>query len=175
MIECISFEGITDNELKESQQENDRLKQIEVQLQILDRVEQLDHQSTDGHTLANLRQQLYDEQQQQHFVVHSFKTSLQQESPTQILPSLPYVLESSFIIGTGETRREKVPEPMLTPVTTDVIAPADLNEKINVPSTTITAEELYQELQQIRNSMEIAFEGYRPSSDDVDDPLLTVR
>lgn len=174
LAEYRSFNDILDNELKESEQENDRPKQIEIQLQILDRVEQLDHQLTDRHTLENLRQQLNDEQQQQSFVVDSFSISSQQKLPMQILPTLPYVLRSSFIIGTGEMRAENVSEPMFTSVPAAASIPEDSTEKINVRSATITAEELYQELQQIRNSIDIAFEGSRTSFGDIDDPRQSV-
>ena len=144
-------------------------------MQILDQIEQLDEQAIDRNTVEDLRQQLHNEQKQETSIIILSKESSQHRSRTRVLPSLPHVIESSFVVGTGDMRSENISESMLLPVTGEIATPVDSKEEINALLTTIDVKELYQEIQQMRNSMEIAFEGPRAPLDDVDNQPLPMR
>jgi hypothetical protein len=57
---------------------------------------------------------------------------------------------------------------MMIPVMGEVLAPMDSKERMNISLAMTDAKELYQELQKMRNSIEIAFENTQIPSDVVD-------
>jgi hypothetical protein len=162
------FDVNLDNELKKSRQENNRQKHVDIQLKILDKIDQLDQQSVDQDTLQNLRKHLQEEQAQQGLLIRSSKELVHHESQTQVLPISPHVIESTFTISTKEKKSNNAPEQMIIPVTSEVLVPTDSKERMNVSLATTDAKELYQELQKIRNSIEITFESTQIPPDVID-------
>jgi hypothetical protein len=57
---------------------------------------------------------------------------------------------------------------MIIPVTSEVLVPTDSKERMNISLATTDAKELYQELQKIRNSIEITFESTQIPPDVID-------
>jgi hypothetical protein len=152
-----------DSELKKSRREQNRPKQVDIQLQILDKIGQLDQESTDKDTLQDLRKRL---QEEQGLLIGSSIELTRHESQTQVLSISPHAVESAFTIST---------EPMMIPVTGEVLVPMDSKEQIDTSLTTADAKELYQEIKEMRNSIEIAFESAQTPPDVVDhqSPLVS--
>ncbi|UJR31391.1 hypothetical protein I4U23_018885 [Adineta vaga] len=75
------------DDFKRFREENNRQQQIDVELQILDNNEQLDHDSINQETVQNLRKYLYEEQ-------HNLSI--------QVLPTLSNVVESLYLPVTNE-------------------------------------------------------------------------
>ncbi|CAF3833646.1 unnamed protein product, partial [Rotaria sp. Silwood1] len=70
--------------LEKFQQENNREKQIDIQLQILDKIDQLDNQFINHKTLENLRKHLHEEQQKQQQASLNLSSDRQIHSDTHI-------------------------------------------------------------------------------------------
>ncbi|CAF3888872.1 unnamed protein product [Rotaria sp. Silwood1] len=70
--------------LEKFQQENNREKQIDIQLQILDKIDQLDNQFINHKTLENLRKHLHEEQQKQQQASLNLSSDRQMHSDTHI-------------------------------------------------------------------------------------------
>lgn len=159
-----------DNELKKSRQDNNRQEQISIQLQILDKIDQLDKQSIDQNLIQSLRQQLYEEEeQQQHsLVIFPSDEELQHTSQTQILPISAHISESSLTSIFERTKSESTLEQIPTSVSAQLLVPTSSKEQINVSLVTTDAKELYEELEKIRYSIEMAFEDTQIPSDTED-------
>ena len=165
----LSFLFNLDNELKESRRENNRPKQIDLQLQILDKIYQSDEDSTDQNTLQTLREHLQEEQELQSLSIPLSNEFTRQESRTRILPMFTHVLQPSFTISKQDEPDEKTSEEVMIPVTGEVLIPVESEESMNISMVMTDAKELYQELEQMRNSIEIAFESAEISAVEVRD------
>ena len=128
-----------DDDLKKFREENNRHQEIDAQLQILDHIEQLDHDANTRNVVDNLRKHLLNEQQL------SFAVKITEQSrhnaPIQIVPTLSNVIESthSFMIS-------------------DFLEPTDK------PLSSMNANELYHELQQLKYSIATAFDHEETTS-----------
>ncbi|CAF0920812.1 unnamed protein product [Adineta ricciae] len=121
------------DDLKRFREENNRHREIDAQLQILDNIEQLDHDTNTRNVVENLRKHLLNEQQL------SFAVKLTEQShhnaPIQIVPTLSNVIESTRSV-----------------MINDSLEPTDK------PLSSMNANELYQELQQLKYSIASAFD-----------------
>ncbi|CAF0923023.1 unnamed protein product [Adineta ricciae] len=127
------------DDLKKFREENNRHQEIHAQLQILDNIVQLDRDANTRNIVENLRKHLLNEQQV------SFAVKITEQShhhaPMQIVPTLSSVIESAHSF-----------------MRNDPLEPTDK------PLSSMNANELYQELQQLKYSIATAFDHERPTS-----------
>ena len=144
-------------------------------MQILDQIDRLDEESDDQETLENLRKHLQQEREQQGLFIGSSVELMRHELQTQVLPISTHVLESAFTISTVEKQSDNIPEEMMISAVAQTIIPMDSKEQMNISLALTDAKELYEELQKMRNSIEIAFENTQIPRDDVDTQLPPVQ
>jgi len=159
--------------LKQSREENNRSKQIDIQLQILDKIEQLDRANADQTIVENLRQHLHkeeeDQQQQQHSsVIQSSAEELHRSDRSQVLPTVSKISDSSLTSVT----LEKTKSLDIVFATSQIIDSKKHQSHIVVPST--DAKKLYHELEKIRYSIDSALENLQTPSDSTENKTDTV-
>ena len=162
---------MTDDQLKQSREENNRSKQIDIQLQILDKIEQLDRANADQTIVENLRQHLHkeEEDQQQHSsVIQSSAEELHRSDRSQVLPTVSKISDSSLTSVT----LEKTKSLDIVFATSQIIDSKKHQSHIVVPST--DAKKLYQELEKIRYSIDSALENLQTPSDSTENKTDTV-
>ena len=153
--------------MKKSREENNRQKQIDIQLQILDKIDQIDKESIDQNTLQTLRKHLYEEQQQG-LLIHPSDDQLHHDSHTEVLPTKSQMFDSPYTVSMGERQDLNVLEQTMTPVTGELIVQSDSEERVNMSLITADTQQLYNELEKIRYSIEMAFENVQQSPDRID-------
>ncbi|CAF1497745.1 unnamed protein product [Adineta steineri] len=124
--------------LKKSRQENNREKQIDIQLQILNKI----NESINPEILQNLRQHLHEEQ--------SYHKS--------------HVLQLPYSAVVEQRQSTSISEPTKQLVTGELIPQIDSIERIKTSFVTTDSKELYQTLQKMKYSIEIALEGTQQTS-----------
>ncbi|CAF3003205.1 unnamed protein product, partial [Rotaria sp. Silwood2] len=156
--------------LEKFQQENDRTKQIDIQLQILDKIDQFDNQSIIDHKTENLRKHLHKEQKQQQQVSLILSSDKQTHHDThiQIVPSLTHLSESPMIVAEENKIKNISNQTTIKPATRKLIPQTDLVEQTNLSLVTTNVKELFHELQKTKHSNEITFESTQQTSDMVD-------
>ncbi|CAF3503908.1 unnamed protein product [Rotaria sordida] len=156
--------------LEKYHQENNRQKQIDIQFQILDKIDQLDNQSIDHKTIENLRKHLYKEQQG--LLILSSNKQTYNDTHFQILPISTHLSESSIITIAEEKKIKNISKQItIEPAISKLIPSIDSVEQTKVSLVTTNAKELYQELEKIKYSIETAFESTQQTSDIVDDKI----
>lgn len=157
--------------MKQSREENNRSKQIDIQLQILDKIEQLDRANADQTIVENLRQHLHkeEEDQQQHSsVIQSSAEELHRPDRSQVLPTVSKISDSSLTSVT----LEKTKSLDIVFATSQIIDSKKHQSHIVVPST--DAKKLYHELEKIRYSIDSALENLQTPSDSTENKTDTV-
>ncbi|CAF1261150.1 unnamed protein product [Adineta steineri] len=129
-------------DLKKSRQENNREKQIDIQLQILNKI----NESINPEILQNLRQHLLEEQ--------SYHKS--------------HVLQLPYSAVVEQRQSTSISEPTKQLVTGELIPQIDSIERTKTSFVTTDSKELYQTLQKMKYSIEIALEGTQQTSNIVD-------
>ncbi|CAF0967334.1 unnamed protein product [Adineta steineri] len=135
-----SIEGFRqlNKDLKKSRQENNREKQIDIQLQILNKI----NESINPEILQNLRQHLLEEQ--------SYDKS--------------HVLQLPYSAVVEQRQSTSISEPTKQLVTGELIPQIDSVERTKTSFVTTDSKELYQTLQKMKYSIEIALEGTQQTS-----------
>ncbi|CAF3823149.1 unnamed protein product [Rotaria sp. Silwood1] len=161
--------------LEKFQQENNREKKIDIQLQILDKIDQLDNQFINYKTLENLRKHLHEEQkQQQGSIILSSNTQTHSDTHIQIIPVLTHLSKSPTMTIAEEKQIKNIShQTTIKPAISESIPKIDSVEQINLSLVTTNAKELYQELQKMKYSIEMIFENTQQVSDIVDVKVLS--
>ncbi|CAF4669063.1 unnamed protein product [Rotaria sp. Silwood1] len=156
--------------LEKFQQENNREKQIDVQLQILDKIDQLDNQFINHKTLENLRKHLHEEQkQQQGSIILSSNRQIHSDTHIQIIPVPTHLSKSPTMTIVEEKQIKNIShQTTIKPTISELIPKIDSVEQTNLSLVTTNAKELYQELQKMKYSIEMVFENTQQVSDIVD-------
>ncbi|CAF3809585.1 unnamed protein product, partial [Rotaria sp. Silwood1] len=156
--------------LEKFQQENNREKQIDIQLQILDKIDQLDNQFINHKTLENLRKHLHEEQkQQQGSIILSSNRQIHSDTHIQIIPVPIHLSKSPTMTIVEEKQIKNIShQTTIKPTISELIPKIDSVEQTNLSLVTTNAKELYQELQKMKYSIEMVFENTQQVSDIVD-------
>ena len=158
----LSFHSLLDLDLENSRRNNDRGKEIDVQLDILNRLEQ---QPDDSNALKDLRSHLLEEKQQQQqqqnstVFVASSSENLQETSHVQILP----VVSRGKLTTTDTRSTARTKETVAVPIIDAV--QAQIEGAVDSSTEPLSTKLLFEELQQMSDSIELAYDASPTASD----------